>query len=91
MTKTGVVAVAACAVACAGAAVVPGLLGGLAAGGALAALEAEAALVVLLALGGGAAYLWLGRRAKATCGCDEAAGCHAGASRCDLPDPKEPV
>ena len=88
--KTGVAAVAVCAAACAGVAALPVVLGGVAAGGALAVLEGEAALVVLLALGGATAYLWLRRPRRADCGCATADGCAPDGTSCHLPDPKKP-
>lgn len=83
------VAVAGCAAACAGVALMPVLLGGVAAGGALAALEGEATLVVLLALVGGGIYLWVRRTQKTDCGCADGQGCKAGGASCTIPETKE--
>jgi hypothetical protein len=51
--RKGLLAVAGCAAACAGVAVVPALLGGAAAGSALAALSGEAGLAVLVVIAAG--------------------------------------
>lgn len=90
-TKAGVMAVAGCAAVCAGLAIVPGLLGGAAVGGAVAALEGKATLAVPLALIAAAAYLWSSRSQKADCGSLENAGCKCGGNSCQPPDPTEPA
>lgn len=84
---TGLLAVAGCAAGCAAVALVPALLGGAAAGGALAALHGEAGLAVVVALVASAAYLWQ-RRREAKCGCAPDAGCTA--TTCARPAAKEP-
>jgi multisubunit Na+/H+ antiporter MnhB subunit len=86
--KQGMVVAAGCAAACVGVALAPVLLGGVAAGGALAALEGEAAAVVLFALVGGV-YLLVQRRQKADCGCADGQGCKAGAASCTIPEAKD--
>jgi hypothetical protein len=88
--RTGLLAVAGCAAACAGVAVVPVLLGGAAAGGALAALSGEAGLAVLVAIAAGVAYVWQQRKERTDCGCAPESGCKAGGSVCTLPEVKEP-
>jgi hypothetical protein len=88
--RTGILAVAGCAAACVGVAVVPMLLGGAAAGSALAALSGEAGLALLVAFGAGAAYLWQRRNERAACDCATGTGCKAGGVACDLPEAKEP-
>lgn len=88
--RTGLLAVAGCAAACVGIAVVPALLSGAAAGGALAALSGEAGLAVLVAIAAGAAYFWQQRKERIACACAEDTGCNAGGNACTLPEVKEP-
>lgn len=80
-TKTGMVVGAACVAACAGASVLPMVLGG----AALGALGGELGLLAVLALGAG---LWFwSRRRKASCECAPDGGCKTGET-CDLPNAK---
>jgi hypothetical protein len=88
--RTGLLAVAGCAAACVGVAVVPVLLGGAAAGGALAALSGEAGLAGLVAIGAGAAYLWQRRKERIACACAADTGCKADGMSCALPVATEP-
>lgn len=88
--RTGLLAVAACAVACVGVAVVPALLGGAAVGGALAVLSGEAGLALLVAIAAGVTYLWLRRKERQACACAADTGCNAGGNACTLPKAKEP-
>jgi hypothetical protein len=88
--RKGLLAVAGCAAACAGVAVVPALLGGAAAGSALAALSGEAGLAVLVVIAAGAAYLWPQRKERTDCGCAPDTGCKADGTVCTVPEVKEP-
>ena len=83
MNKPAMIAGAACVAACAGAGLLPLVIGGAATGGLLAGFGGEAGLLALfvLALAGG--YFW-NRRPRAGCECAPDAGCHAGVS-CDVP------
>jgi hypothetical protein len=79
--KTGILVGAACVAACAGAGVLPMVLGG----AALGAFGGELGVLAVLALGGGV-WFW-SRRRKAACACPSDGGCQTG-DACDLPDLK---
>ena len=73
----------ACIAACAGAGLLPLVIGGAAAGAVLAWFGGEVGLMALLLLAIGGVYVWT-RRPKAGCECAPDAGCHAGATG-DMP------
>jgi hypothetical protein len=95
IVRNGLLAVAGCAAACAGVALIPalgvGLAGGslgLGLGAALAGNEVLLAIAVALAAGAGAVLLNRRRDRGATpdCACGQGDGC-ATRGHCDLPDP----
>jgi hypothetical protein len=84
--KTGMLVVAGCAAACVGVSILPAVLTGAAAGGAMAFFGAELYTLAAVAMVGAGLLIYIRRKGRAdgACACTEDAGCKTSNS-CVLP------